>query len=200
VPRGADDREVLWFRMRDRGLVLVRPIRPEDRAALVEGFEHLSEDSRYQRFLAPMARLSARQLTYLTEIDQVGHVAWVAGIRQPDGSDHGVGVARFVREPGDPVSAEFAVVVADDAHGRGIGTLLLEVISVIAESRRVRLLAGLCFAENRTIQHMLSKLGASFAADGPGVIKATVPLPAPVSLGRAARRAVRRAALQSGER
>jgi acetyltransferase len=145
-----------------------------------------------------MARLSARQLTYLTEIDQVGHVAWVAGIRQPDGGDHGVGVARFVRDPADPSSAEFAVVVADDAQGRGIGTLLLEVIAVIAASRKVRLLTGLCFAENRTIQHMLSKLGASFSMDGPGVVTAAVPLPAPVSLGRAARRAVRRAARSSG--
>jgi acetyltransferase len=172
----------------------VRPIRPEDRAALVEGFSHLSEASRYQRFLAPMARLSARQLSYLTEIDQVGHVAWVAGSREPDGSDRGFGVARFVRTPGDPGTAEFAVVVADDVHGRGIGTLLLEVIAVIADHHGVRTLEGLCLAENRIIQHMLGKLGASFATDGPAVLRAAVALPARVSLGWMARRAVRWAA------
>lgn len=198
IPAGSDDHDVVWLRLRDGALVLVRPIRPEDRAALVEGFSHLSEASRYQRFLAPMARLSTRQARYLTEIDQVGHVAWVAGARVADGSDRGLGVARFVRKPDVPSTAEFAVVVAEDAHGRGIGTLLLEVIAVIAAFRGVRDLEGLCFAENHTILHMLGKLGASFTADGPGVVKAVIPLPAPVTLGRRARRALRRAARRAG--
>ncbi len=200
VPAGPDDRGVLWFRLRDGGTVLIRPIRPADRAALSEGFAHLSKTSRYQRFLAPMARLSARQLQYLTEIDQVGHVAWVAGSRNPDGSDRGLGVTRFVRHPDDPATAEFAVVVADDAHGRGIGTLLLEVVAVIAHRGGGRRLEGLCFAENHTIQHMLGKLGAAFKAEGQGVVKATVPLPAPVTLGLLARRAIRRAARRAGAR
>lgn len=198
VPAGTDDHDVVWLTMGDGSLVLVRPIRPEDREALVEGFSRLSEESRYQRFLAPMSRLSRRQLAYLTEIDQVGHVAWVAGERRPDGSDRGLGVARFVRTPRDPHVAEFAVIVAEDSHGRGIGTLLLEVVALVAAHRGVEVLEGLCFAENHTILHMLGKLGATFTADGPGVVKATVPLPAAVSLGRVARRALLRVARRAG--
>ena len=62
------------------------------------GFERLSEESRYRRFLAPMQELSGSMLRYLTEVDHHDHEALVAV--GADGTL--VGVARSVRSAGDP--------------------------------------------------------------------------------------------------
>ena len=42
----------------------IRPIRPHDKEGLLAGFERLSEDSRYKRFLTPMDTLTSSQLRY----------------------------------------------------------------------------------------------------------------------------------------
>ena len=46
----------------DGGRLVIRPIEPEDRLALVGAFERLSDESRYRRFFGPVAQLSERQL------------------------------------------------------------------------------------------------------------------------------------------
>jgi acetyltransferase len=195
-----NDRDMVWFDARDGTPVALRPIHPEDKQALAEGFARLSEQTRYQRFLAPMARLTERQVQYLTEVDHVNHFAWVAGRRDTDGVDHGLGVARYVRSGPDSETAEFAVVVADDAQGLGIGTLLVEALVVVAADHGLRSLEGLCFADNHVMLHMLERLGARISTDSPGVLKTATPLPAPITLGWRARRALRSVARRAGRR
>jgi hypothetical protein len=68
----------MTVRLRDGSRVLIRPIEPDDRAALAEGFERLSAESRYRRFFAPMPRLRERDLDYLTRVDHRDHEALVA--------------------------------------------------------------------------------------------------------------------------
>jgi RimJ/RimL family protein N-acetyltransferase len=102
--------------------LLIRPIRPDDKDALVAGLGRLSDRSVYQRFLSPKPKLTASELKYLTEVDFVDHYALVAVLaRRPDVI---VGVGRWVREAEDPRAAEVAIVVADDLQGRGVGTTL----------------------------------------------------------------------------
>jgi GNAT superfamily N-acetyltransferase len=76
--------------------VLIRPIRPEDRHLLATAFTRLTPQSRYQRFFAPVERLTESDLTYLTEIDHSRHEALVA--IDPEDGDL-VGVARYVCLP-----------------------------------------------------------------------------------------------------
>jgi len=64
--------------LRDGARVTVRPIRPQDAVALRAGFERLSEESRYRRFLSPMQDLSGSMLRYLTEVDHHDHEALIA--------------------------------------------------------------------------------------------------------------------------
>src|SRR5919106_848625 len=56
----------------------LRPIVPDDKARLVGAFERLSPESRYRRFMAPIAELSDEQLAQLTELDYRDHFARVA--------------------------------------------------------------------------------------------------------------------------
>ena len=50
--------------LRDGTPVLVRPVRPNDKDLLRQGFDRLSPASRYRRFLAPVDELSEAELRY----------------------------------------------------------------------------------------------------------------------------------------
>jgi GNAT superfamily N-acetyltransferase len=122
----ADHEQVVT--LRDGTRALVRPIRPDDKQRLVDGLERLSPESRYRRFLRPVTSLSERELRYLTEIDYVNHFAWVAVAADVE-DQPGLGVARYVRDPKDPEVAEAAVAVIDDYQGKGVGTVLLRMLT-----------------------------------------------------------------------
>src|SRR5437660_3402126 len=64
--------------LRDGVSIFIRPIDAGDKAALVQGFEKLSPESRYRRFFSPLSRLSERDLAYLTEVDHHDHEALIA--------------------------------------------------------------------------------------------------------------------------
>jgi RimJ/RimL family protein N-acetyltransferase len=103
----------------DGSSVELRLLEPGDRGAVLEIFAGLGPRSRELRFLTPKPRLTSADLRQLTEVDQYDHVAVLA-------VSHGrpIGVARFVREPENPDSADVAVAVVDDWQDRGVGTML----------------------------------------------------------------------------
>jgi RimJ/RimL family protein N-acetyltransferase len=116
----------------DGARILIRPIERDDAPQLNAGFEHLSAVSRYRRFLTAIDHLSERQLAFLTDIDHEVHEALVA---VDAASGEVVGVARFIRDPGDPTQAEVAVVVVDPWQRRGVGSALIERLA--ARARRL---------------------------------------------------------------
>ena len=143
-------------RLRDGSEVVVRPIEPSDREQLEAEFERLSPESRYQRFLAPMPHLNAEMLDYLTEVDHHDHEALVA---LDSATGEGAGIARFVRLEGRPEVAEAAVTVADAWQGRGLGTLLLELLAGRAREEGVTHFTALMLAENTEMMELLERLG-----------------------------------------
>jgi RimJ/RimL family protein N-acetyltransferase/nucleotide-binding universal stress UspA family protein len=143
-------------RLRDGSTVVIRPIEPDDRDLLRAGFEQLSDHSRYMRFQAPLANLSERQLSYLTEVDHHDHEALLAVA--PNGDDgEVVGVARFVRV-NDEV-AECAVTVADHWQGRGVATELLDRLVDRAREEGIDRFTALVLAQNTEALRLLERLG-----------------------------------------
>ena len=142
--------------LRDGSRVVVRPVRPDDRERLVAGFARLGAESRYQRFLAPMAELSEADITYLTDIDHHDHEA-LAAIDLETGE--GVGVARFIRRADRPDTAEAAVTVIDEWQGRGVGTALLDLLAARARAEGVARFTALLLAENRDMLDVLEVAG-----------------------------------------
>jgi RimJ/RimL family protein N-acetyltransferase len=126
--------------------LVIRPIRPDDKAALRRGLEHLSPESRHQRFLTPKPRFTSAELRYLTEVDGVDHVALVAV--PVDHPDRIVGVARFVRLRDDPEAAEAAVTIADELQGRGLGRELGRRLTDAARARGIRRFTATLLGEN----------------------------------------------------
>ncbi len=157
------------------GRIRIRPIVPEDRDLLVWGFDHMSEESRYRRFMG-LKRLTDTDLDYLTNVDYVNHFAWVA-FAHDEPHEPGVGVARYVRSKADPAEAEAAVTVLDDWHHRGIGTLLLEALAAVALENGIRRFIGYVLVENRPMLELLKGLGADLANDSPGVERMALDLP-----------------------
>jgi GNAT superfamily N-acetyltransferase len=154
--------------------VLLRPIRPDDKRRLEAGFQRLSPESRYRRFMAPVSSLGGEQLRHLTEIDYKTHFAWVA-VRQGD-PDDGLGVARFIRLKDEPEVAEAAVTVVDDWQGKGLGTLLLALLAGTAYALGVRRFRAYVLEENRPIRELLEQFGANAVYDSPGVLRMDIPL------------------------
>ena len=140
--------------LRDGSRVAIRPIEPDDRAALAAGFERLSPESRYRRFFGPIAHLSERDLDYLTRVDHHDHEALVA---IEEGTGEGVGVARYVRT--GPDVAEPAIVVADDWQGRGAATRLLDALVERAQEEGIRRFEAPVLAYNADAIHVLEALG-----------------------------------------
>ena len=136
--------------------LLVRPICPEDKQLLREGFERLSRRSRYQRFLAPQERLSERELRYFSEVDHHDHEALLA--IDPD-TNRGLGVARYVRSKTDPGVAELAVAVVDDWQGQGVGSRLVGALADRARAEAITSFTALVFADNELMLKLLRDLG-----------------------------------------
>jgi RimJ/RimL family protein N-acetyltransferase len=147
-------------RIRDGAQVDVRPIEPGDKDALRDGFARLSPESRYERFLSPLDQLSNSMLRYFTEVDHHDHEALVA-FDVEDG--RAVGVARYVREDTDV--AEAAVIVADDWHGRGLGTALLRELAERAREEGIHRFTALVLARNEDMIDMLFRLGPAKVVD-----------------------------------
>jgi GNAT superfamily N-acetyltransferase len=125
--------------VRDGTAVRLRLVSPDDKALLLAGFRRMSPQSRYARFFGPKDTLSEDELRYLTEIDQENHFAVGAVIEDGDGRGEpiGAGVARFIRLPEPPATAEAAVAVVDEMQGRGLGKLLFLRLCAAAAERGI---------------------------------------------------------------
>jgi len=140
----------------DGRTVRLRPIAHGDAEALRDGMAHLSDEARYQRFLAPVSRLSDAQVSYFVDVDHHDHEALVAV--DPGGGEL-VAVARYIRLPEDRDVAELAAVVLDSWQGVGLGTLLSRHLADLARGEGVHYMSALVLANNDAMIDMLGRLG-----------------------------------------
>ena len=140
--------------------ICFRPISAEDAPHLIDIFDNLSSESRYQRFQQVVDNFSSTQVqTYAeqTVVDSIesgyGLLAFIG--TEPDSVP--VAGIRYVVEDG--ISAEFAITIRDDMHRRGIGSMLLNRLIVAARARGLRYLTGSALAENIAIWKLLTRTG-----------------------------------------
>ena len=168
--------ETLMTTLRDGSPVLIHPVTPDDKPILREAFTRLSPETRYRRFMHPVKELSEKELDYLTRIDQTTHLAWVAV--DPDNAEHpGLGVARCIRNPHDPRTAEVAITVVDSHQGKGLGTILLSLITRAALQQGIDTFVAHVLMENTPMLNLFTDLGGSVKIEDAGVVAVRMPLP-----------------------
>lgn len=143
-------------RLRDGSIVVVRPVRPEDRELFISGFTRMSEESRYRRFMSHKKKLSEQELDSFTRLDHELHEAFGA---LDAATGEGAGVARMERYEDNPRIAEAAVTVVDEWQGKGLGGVLLGRLTARARELGVTHFEATLFTANRAMLRLFEKLG-----------------------------------------
>jgi acyl-CoA synthetase (NDP forming)/RimJ/RimL family protein N-acetyltransferase len=160
----------------DGSTVEIRPAEAADADDIQHMHEQMSPGNSYFRFFNFSPLAPEREAQRLCRPAGPDHAALLARL---DGRL--VGVASY--EPTErPGVAEIAFAVADEMHGRGIATLLLEHLVSLARQRHLAAFAAETLPENLAMQRVFADAGLQVTrrfADG--VIELTMPLPGPDS-------------------
>jgi len=147
------------FQLADGTDITVRPIRPED-AGIEQAFVRgLSAESKYFRFMHALNELTPETLVRFTQIDYDREMALIA-VAGREGEETELGVARYMTNP-DGETCEFALVVADAWHHKGIGSRLMLRLIEIAGSRGLTTMEGEVLADNARMLGLVRDLGFS---------------------------------------
>ena len=151
-------------------LLRIRPIRPEDATLELDFVERMSERSRYMRFFSAARGLTPQMLARFTQVDYDRELALIA-LPEP-GAERILGVARYNTNP-DGNSCEFAIAIADDWSGRGLGRMLMKALMSAARDAGYRTMTGSVLRENDGMLRLASRLGFELHPDpeDPTVVK-----------------------------
>jgi ribosomal protein S18 acetylase RimI-like enzyme/predicted CoA-binding protein len=137
----------------DGTVATIRPLLPTDRLAVIGLHEAASDDSLRSRFFT-VSRIACR--TYAEHLcattDGPRPFSLAAFV-----SDELVGVASA--EPVAAGLAEIAVLVADHAHGLGLGTLLVEHLAAAGRERGVRSFVAEVLSDNQAMLRVFRDCG-----------------------------------------
>ena len=142
--------------------VATRPVHPDDVVLFRRLWTRLSTDTVYRPFHSPLHSLPPEAVERLVTVDHDRREAVAAVV-----GGEVVGVARYDRSPGDPTTAEFAILVEDAWQGVGLGRQLLSELLELAAARGVRSLTATVQPDNDRVIGLIRRLlpAATFTRD-----------------------------------
>jgi acyl-CoA synthetase (NDP forming)/RimJ/RimL family protein N-acetyltransferase len=156
----------------DGSTVEIRPACREDADAVREMHARMSPDNAYRRFfsLSKMAPgQEAKRITREPGPDHAALLAWLGGAL--------IGVASY-ETVGHQDTAEIAFAVADDMHGRGVATLLLEHLVSLARRRGLQTFTAETLPENSAMLRVFADAGLPAERHfADGLVELRFPLP-----------------------
>ena len=152
--------------LRDGASITLRSLTAADRDHVIAVFRKMGQASVRHRFFTSKRELSDADLAFLDRLADGPDVALVAMAHDRTG-ERALGIGRYVVLD-DQRSAEVAFEVGDADQGRGIGTLLLEHLAVIARGRGVTTFRAEVEADNGAMLDMFGKSG--FTVDRKSVV------------------------------
>jgi len=150
--------------LRDGRSVTVRPILPQDADAEQAFVSTMSPTSRYRRFHLGMSELPEWMLQAFTQIDYRTHFALIAEANDEVEQRALVADARYVVSE-DGSTAEFAIAVADDWQGLGLGHELMKRLLRHARSAGLTELRGDVLINNEAMLALMQRLDADITPD-----------------------------------
>lgn len=137
----------------DGATIEIRAATPADFMAVRQMYRSMSPDNIYLRFFSMSTATAddqARRACREPAADHATRLAWLDGEL--------VGVAGY--ECADPPTiAEMAVAVADHAHHRGVGTLLIEHLVAAGRDQGIRTFTAEVLSENSTMLKVFANAG-----------------------------------------
>jgi acyl-CoA synthetase (NDP forming)/RimJ/RimL family protein N-acetyltransferase len=167
--RATDSRFAL---LADGSTVEISQATPDDATDVRQLHEGLSPENAYFRFFSLSKQAPLREAGRLCRPQGLDHVALLARL-----GGQLVGVASY--EPTDrPGVVEVAFAVADEMHGRGVATLLLEHLVSLARQRHLVAFAAETLPENVAMLRVFADAGLQVNRKfADGVVDLIMPLP-----------------------
>jgi len=134
----------------------IRPIRPEDATALQEFVRGLSHRSKYFRYFSSVSELTQNLLARYTQIDYSRELTLVATVRR-DGRTRMLGEANYAALP-DGKTCEFAIIVANEAAGQGLGSRLMRCLMEAARQQGYTEIRGQVLPDNESMLTLMEAL------------------------------------------
>lgn len=141
----------------DGTAVLIRPMKPEDEPLINEMLSSASEETVRMRYFQAIKQTTHDMHIRLCSMDYDREFRVAAELREGEKRKI-IGTARLVTEPATK-SAEYAVIVADPYHGKGLGYKLVDVLIGIAHDKGLEEVYGLVQTKNRRMLGVCRKLG-----------------------------------------
>lgn len=151
------------FTLRDGRRVHLRAMRTSDEAEFLQAFERLSPDARYTRFMRQVKEPDLPRLRRALADLVARGVGIVATVPAADGIDI-VGSTVCVAGE-DATRGEFAITVAGDYAGTGLGGTLMRALIEAARRKGMREMEGFVLAGNASMLRLAKRVGFTISVD-----------------------------------
>jgi len=151
---------VMETKLEDDTPIILRPIKPEDEPMWHDLLGECSTETLRKRFSYLFKQTTHEMATRYCFIDYDREIGMVAEVEH-EGERKLIGVGRLVADVNFE-AAEYAVLVADEWHGKGLGGMLSEYCLVVAKQWGVKRVVAETSKQNVRMLATFRKLGYEF--------------------------------------
>jgi acetyltransferase len=137
--------------------LFIRPLRPDDEAALADMLKQVTPDDIRLRFFNPRKTMDRALIARLTQLDYHRDMALVV-IRPEDNAI--LGVARLMGDA-NGYDGEYAILVRSDQQNEGLGSELMRHLLAFATAEGYHRIHGSVLSENRKMLDFCKTMGFS---------------------------------------
>jgi len=143
--------------LKDGDLVFLRPLTWNDLDKIHALFESFSEETLYLRYFTCSAQYKEKEIRRLFKALDNNELILVAELLE--GEKPLIGICELARQKRAPSTAECAITVADEWHGKTLGVQMLEWLVKIGEDRKIKYIIGYFNAGNLAVSSLLRNSG-----------------------------------------
>lgn len=142
--------------LRDGTTATIRVTQPEDRDAMAKFFASLSDESKVRRFFS-LAKPREKLINFFCDSSNLRAQLSLIVTRMSESETRIIATGTYVSR--DETTAEVAFAVHDQFHGKGLGTLLLERMALLAVSNGFVRLWAVTSVENQPMLNIFRNSG-----------------------------------------
>jgi acetyltransferase len=155
----------------DGRTVLLRSITSEDRRIEKELIDGLSIQSSRYRFFHVIKEATEEMVSQFCDIDYMNEVAIIAEYSS-GGTKRSVGVVRLFVDQ-NLLTGEFAILVADNFQGSGLGTKFMETLVDIGRKKGLKSLYAVVLTDNNKMLTLVKEFDFQVGEGSYGEVKVT---------------------------